>query len=136
MRVIYLFLYHMEFPTFANPPNTKSRFEADLMAFLKARRLRVLMGQHGGMANTYGVVHRKRWGVKEEDRIAFADWIKVQRVRCTARLGELEEDTESTELVRAITEWVFEVDNLTKEDRKAAAAYKREINKLARRKSL
>ena len=92
------------------------------MAFLKARHLRVLMGQHGGMANTYGVVHRKRWGVKEKDRVAFAEWIKAQRVRCTVRLGELEEETESTDLVREITEWIFEVDNLTKDDRKAAAA--------------
>lgn len=135
MGAIFLFLYHVEFPPFANPANTKSRFEADLMTFLKARRLRVLMGQQGGMANTYGVVHRKRWGVKEEDRIAFANWIKVQRVRCKARLGELEEDTESTELTREITEWVFEVDNLTKEDRKAVAAYKSRITKLGRSKT-
>jgi hypothetical protein len=129
---IYLFLYHVEFPPFANPPSTKSRFEEDLKTFLKARHLRFLMGQQGGMANTYGVVHRKRWGVKEADRMALTEWIKVQRIRCTARLGDLEEDTEDTELVREITELVFEVDNLTKEDRKAATAYKRETEKFTR----
>jgi len=90
------------------------------------------MGQQGGMANTYGVVHRKRWGVKEADRIALTEWIKVQRILATARLGNLEEDTGKTELVRDITELVFEVDNLTKEDRKAAAAYKKEIEKFTR----
>lgn len=124
MRPIFLFLYHIEFPSFANPPGTKSRFEADLMTFLKSRRLRCLMGQQGGMSNTYGVVHRKRWGVKEADRIALAEWIKTQRIRATVRLGELEEDTQSTVLVRDITEWVFKVDNLTKEERKAVAEYK------------
>jgi hypothetical protein len=82
------------------------------------------MGQQGGMINTYGVVYRKRWGVKEEHRVALADWIKLQPIRCTARLGELEEDTESTDLDRDITEWVFQVENLPKEVRKATKAYK------------
>ncbi len=127
VRPIFLFLYHVEFPSFANPPGTKSRFEADLMVFLKSRRLRCLMGQQGGMANTYGVVHRKRWGVKEADRLALAEWIKAQRIRATVRLGELEEDTESTELDRDITEWVLQVDNLTKEEKKAAATSKRRM---------
>jgi hypothetical protein len=43
------------------------------------------------------------------------------------RLGDLEEDNDETQLVRKITEWVFEVDNLTKEDRRAAAAHEREM---------
>ncbi len=81
------------------------------------------------MANTYGVVHRKRWGVKEADRIAFADWIKSQRIRATARLGELEKDTATTDLVRTITEWVFPVDNLTEENRQATTAYNRASGK-------
>jgi hypothetical protein len=132
-RPIYLFLYHVEFPYFANPPETKRRFETDLLAFLRARRLRCLMGQQGGMANTYGVVHRKRWGVKEADRIAVADWIKAQRICATVRLGRLEEDNELTDLCRDITECLFEVDNLTKADRKAAAAYERWTKNIGKR---
>jgi hypothetical protein len=108
-----------------NPPGRKEQFEADMRAFLKARRLRCLMGAFGGRANTYGVVHRKRWGVKEADREVLAEWIKLQRIRGTVRLGALEVDDESTELVRDITEWVFEVDNLTAKDRKEAATYKK-----------
>jgi hypothetical protein len=61
--------------------------------------------------------------VKETDRVALADWIKTQRIRARAKLGSLEEDTESTDLCRDITECIFEVDNLTKEDRKAAARH-------------
>ena len=109
---IYLFLFDFEFPPGVNPPDAKMRFEEELMAFLRARRVRVLLGQQGGCAYTYGVVHRKRWGVKETDRQAFADWIKKQPLRCTARLGRLEEDTPTTDLVREITESRFEVDNL------------------------
>ena len=130
MRPIYLFLYHVEFPPGANPPFTKTRFEAGLMAFLKARRLRALWGHHGGLANTYGVVRRKRWGVKEPDRVALADWIKAQRIHATARLGKLEEDAETTDLDRDITEWVFPVDNLTAEDRLAAEEYDRRLRGL------
>jgi hypothetical protein len=107
------------------------RFETDLMAFIKDRRLRCVMGLHGGMTNTYGVVHRKRWGVKEEDRIAVADWIKIQRIRATVRLGELEEDNDSTEFGRDITEWVFEVDNPATEAHEDSTAHKREISKLS-----
>ena len=128
MRPIFQFLYHVEFPPFANPPTTKSRFEADLRAFLMARRLRCLAGPFGGMANAYGVVYRKRWGVKEADRQAVSEWIKSQRIRATVRVGELEEYTESTDLVRDITEWVFEVDNLTKKDRREAAADERSVS--------
>jgi hypothetical protein len=124
VAAIYLFLYQVEFPPFANPPNTKLRFEEDLQSFLKARRLRFLMGAQGGMAHTYGVVYRKRWGVKEADRIALAEWIKLQRIYATARLGDLEEDTKETNLIREITEWVFEVDNLTDPDHAEAADYR------------
>jgi hypothetical protein len=128
VRPTYLFLYHVEFAPYANPPDTKACFEADLQAFLKARRLRCLVGLHGGMKNTYGVVYRNRWGVKEADRIAFAEWIMHQRICGTARLSELEEDAESTDLDRDITEWVFEVDNLTKADRREAAEYKKSVS--------
>jgi hypothetical protein len=83
------------------------------------------MGQHGGTANTYGVVHRKRWGVKEADRQALADWIRAQPIRATVRLGALEEDTAVTELARDITEWVFEVNNLSALVRRRAAANKK-----------
>lgn len=121
-----IFLFHVEFAQLANPPASKSRFEADLMAFLKARRLCVLLGQQGGMTNTYGVVHRKRWGVKEKDRIALAEWIKCQAVHCTVRLGKIEEETCSTDLVREITECVFEVNNLAKDDKILDAAHEAE----------
>ncbi|MDB5337262.1 MAG: hypothetical protein JWN70_2881 [Planctomycetaceae bacterium] len=132
MGPIYLFLYRVKFSPSANPPATISRFEADLKLFLKARHLRSIIGSQGGCTYSYGVVYRKRWGVKEADRVALAEWIKVQRIRGTAMLGDLEEDTEETELVREITEWVFKVDNLTQENRQAAAAYQREIKKWTR----
>ena len=125
MAAIFQFLYEVEFPPYANPPHTKERFEGDLSAYLKSHRLRFLMSGLGGNKYTRGVVYRKRWGVKELHRVALADWIKAQRICCIVRLGALEEDTDDSLLVREITEWVFEVDNLTKEDRQAAAAHKR-----------
>jgi hypothetical protein len=87
MQPILQFLFHVEFPPEANLRGTKSRFEADLIKFLKARQLCCLLGQHGGMANTYGVVHCKQLSVKEADRVAFAEWIMGQRICATARLG-------------------------------------------------
>jgi hypothetical protein len=111
MRPIYLFLFCVDFRPHANPPGTIERFEEDLKAYLKGRRLRFLVGGQGGTACSYGAVFRKRWGVKEEHRLALADWIKAQPIRATVRLGDLEEDDQSTVLVREITEWVFEVDN-------------------------
>jgi hypothetical protein len=119
-RPIYLFLVRVEFRPFANPAGTTARFEEALKVYLKGRRLHCLIGGQGGTACTYGVVYRKRWGVKEDDRVALAKWISAQRICATVKLGDLQEDSDSTDLIREITEWVFQVDNLTKRHRSKA----------------
>jgi hypothetical protein len=53
--------------------------------------------------------------------------VKAQHVKCIARLGALEEDNDDTQSFRPITEWVFEVDNLTEPDRRRAAAAWRKL---------
>jgi hypothetical protein len=112
MRPIYLFLFQVDFFPLANPPGTADRFVEALKGYLKERHLRCLIGGQGGTACAYGVVYRKRWGVKEEHRLALADWIKEQPICATARLSDLEEDNDSTDLSRKVTGRVFEVDNL------------------------
>ena len=127
-----IFLYDFEFVPFTNPPRTKERFEQDLRDFFKARDLDYGMSALGGMVSTRGSVHSTRRPVTEEDRQALAGWAGSQRVRCTARLGAVEEDHEDLQLFREVTEWVFPVDNLSADDRAEAAAYHRWIQNIGK----
>lgn len=127
-----LFLYDVEFPRYQNPPGTKGRFDRDLGAYFVSRGLDYGMSSLGGDVRTRGDVRRKRRPVTDTDRRELADWIRTRRVRCVARLGAVERMTDSTEFFRDITEWVFEVDNLTDEDRRRAAEYEVELKEWAR----
>ena len=122
-----LFLYDFEFVAYENPPGTMDRFSEDLKAFVKSRGLRIGMSGLGGMVRCQGHVEGLERPVTEEDRQALATWAGRQRVRCTARLGALEQDREDTQYFRPITEWEFAIDNLTDEDRAEAAAWHESI---------
>jgi hypothetical protein len=118
-----LFLYDFEFVPYQNPPHTKDRFSEDLRAFFGARGLDYGMSALGGMVHCRDDVRGKGRPVTDDDRQALAAWASRQRVRCTARLGALEQDREDLQLFRPVTEWVFAIDNLTDEDRAEAAAW-------------
>ena len=121
-----LFLYDVEFPPYQNPPGTKDRCDTDLGAYFVSRGLDYGMSALGGNVRTRGDVRRRRRPVKDADRHALGAWIQTRPVRCIARLGAVERLTGSTEFFRDITEWVFEVDNLTDDDRRRAAEYEHE----------
>ena len=122
-----LFLYDFEFVPYQNPPNTMSRFTEDLRAYFVAHDLNYGMSALGGMVHCRGDIRCKGRPVTEHDRQALASWASTQRVRCTARLGALEQDREDIEFFRVVTEWVFAIDNLTSEDRAEAAAWHESI---------
>jgi hypothetical protein len=81
------------------------------------------MGALGGMLHTYGAVWRESGEVSASDREAMANFLRHRPIRATARLGDLEVKNDATDFVRDITEWVFDVDGLTDEDREKAAAW-------------
>ena len=112
-----------------NPPRTKDRFEEDLKAYFAAQGLDFGMSALGGMVACRGHVSGKGRSVTEFDRHALAEWAKAQRVRCTARLGALEIDHDDLQFFREVTECVFEIDNLTPEDRAEAAAFHEETRR-------
>jgi hypothetical protein len=118
-----LFLYDFEFAPYQNPPHAKDRFAEDLRAYFEDRGLDYGMSALGGMVCCRGDVRGKGRPVTEDDRRALATWASSQRVRCTARLGALEEDRDDIQLFREVTEWVFVIDNLTPEDRAEVAAW-------------
>ncbi len=84
------------------------------------------------MLHTYGAVWREEGEVSQSDRQAMAVFVRQQPIRATARLGDLEEETEATDFLRDITEWAFEVDGLSEGDRAEAEEWHGGIRKWAR----
>jgi hypothetical protein len=127
-----IFLYDIEFVAYTNPPHRMDQFSEALKEFFRASRLDFLMSGLGGAVRCYGIVYRKKGDVSQQDREDMAEFIRQQPILATARIGELEQETESTNYVRPVTEWVFAVDNLTDADRAEAAAYHEEIRRWVR----
>jgi uncharacterized protein YggL (DUF469 family) len=129
-----VFLFDFEFIPYTNPPDAMDRFTRGLKAFLVARGVDYAISGLGGMVHCRGVVGgEKGRPVTKDDREAVACWAQNQRVQCTARLGALEEDREETQYFRDVTEWVFNIDNLTDEDRAVAAAWLERVQASAER---
>lgn len=122
-----LFLYHFELDHWENPPRTIGQFAEALGAYFRGRGLDYGMSALGGMFHCRGCVFGREDGATEADRRELAEWARRQRLRCTARLGALEEDHDDLPLFREITEWIFRIDNLTEEDRAEAAAWHEDI---------
>jgi hypothetical protein len=127
-----IFLYDVEFIPYTNPPHRKDQFSESLKEFFRANHLDFLMSALGGMARTRGIVYRKEGEVSQQDRERVAGFIGQQPIFATARIGELEVETEATDYFREVTEWVFAVDNLTDADRAQAAAYDEHIRRWLR----
>jgi hypothetical protein len=127
-----MFLYDLEFVPYEKPPHTGDRFTEDLREFFESRGLDSGMSAMGGMGHTRGDGRGRGRPVIEEDRQALARWAESQRVRCTARLGAVEEDREGLALFREVTEWVFQVDILMDGNRAEAAAYAQRIRERVR----
>ena len=127
-----IFLYDFEYVPYTNPSGSQARFEEGLKAFFAAHDMGWRMSALGGMTHTMGYVGYKGRPATEADRRALGDWAATQRIRCTARIGALEEVTDRTDFSRDVTEWVFPVDNLTPDDRAEAAAYEDSIRELGR----
>jgi hypothetical protein len=117
-RVNVYFLYMFEILADLNPPGTLDRFREELRAFFVGRGWdNYGMGALGGNLRLYGDVSRKGQPVTEDDRQALAEWARGQRFRGTVRLGKIESGDSQ---LRRITEWVFEVDNLSETDAERA----------------
>jgi hypothetical protein len=127
-----IFLYDVEFVAYTNPPYRKDQFSEALKEFFRANGLDFLMSALGGMIHTTGIVFRKDGEISQQDRERLAQFISQQPILATVHIGELEQQTESTDYFRPITEWVFSVDNLTQADRLQAAAYLEKIRQLGR----
>ncbi|WP_020470398.1 hypothetical protein [Zavarzinella formosa] len=129
------FLYDFEIPASLNPAGTLDRIREDLRAYFESRGWdNYGMGALGGSLHLYGDVSRKNRPVTEQDRLALGEWARNQRFRGTVRLGAVESGDSH---LRKITEWVFEVDNLSEAERAEADARDAELRQrveAARRK--
>jgi hypothetical protein len=115
------FLYDFEIPPNLNPPGTLDRLREAVRAYFASRGWdNCGMGALGGNLHLYGDVGRKGQPVTEDDRHALAEWARNQRFCGTVRLGKIESGDIR---LRKVTEWVFEVDNLSEAERAEAAAY-------------
>jgi hypothetical protein len=122
-----VFLYDVEFEPYENPPGTCDRFGEDLRHYFASRNLTFGMSALGGTRHCRGSVFGEKDTLLDSHRQELADWIRCQRVKCVVRLGAIEENTDATKHFREITEWVFNVDTLTDDDRIQAKAYHDEI---------
>jgi hypothetical protein len=129
-----VFRYSIRLADRANPPGTYDRLCEELRAFFVARGWEYGMGALGGSVTCYGEVGGPRRAATEGDRHELAEWVRQQRVCAAAQIGELESPPAS--LTDPITGLEFAVDNLTDQDRLAAALHHEALRKqLARRGS-
>ena len=80
------------------------------------------------MATVYGVIYREdeAANITVADRERIASWIRKQRIDCTATFGD-PESIDSYDMMRDLTELVFEVRNLTDEDRDQGRKYRESL---------
>ena len=87
--------------------------------------LKCFWGTAGGMATIYGAMYREigDGNITNDDREQIADWIRTQRIDCTATFGK-PESIDTYDLKRELTDMIFEVRNLTDEDRSKGRSYR------------
>ena len=121
------FRFRIRFPPGANPRGYKDQFERSLQEqVIQEIGLECYFGGLGGGACSYGVVWREDGPLTLADRERIESWIRSQRIACCVELGELE-PLEFTDLLREVADRVFDVNNLTDEDRQLAAAAEQEM---------
>ena len=114
-----------------NTPVRRDEFSEALFRYItEDAALQCLWGGQGGTATVYGVVYREAAepSISLADRERVADWIRQQRIDCTATFGD-PEPFDTYDLMRNLTELTFEVRNLTDEDRNEGLAHKDSILK-------
>jgi hypothetical protein len=121
------FQFSIEFDDFGIPPGFKERFESTLLEVaVRAKGLDCFLGALGGISHTYGFLWRPGGDITLEDRQAFEESLRAQAMTCEVALGD-PEPMESSNIRRKVTERVFELDNLSVQDRQAAAEWKERI---------
>ncbi|MCA8999552.1 MAG: hypothetical protein KDA80_21330 [Planctomycetaceae bacterium] len=114
-----------------NTPVRRREFSEGLFRYIKEEEsLQCLWGGQGGKATVYGVVYREVAvpNISLADREKIVDWIRRQRIDCTATFGD-PEPFDSYDLMRDLTELAFEVRNLTDEDRNEGLAHRDSVLK-------
>ena len=112
-----------------NPPNRMREFSDGLHQYITAEAgLACLWGGQGGMATVYGVIYREdeTTDISIADREQIVGWIREQRIDCTATFGD-PEPIDSYDMMRDLTELVFDVHNLTDEDRDQGREYRESL---------
>ena len=109
-----------------NPRGTKDRLEDELRQFVLGLGLECYLGPFGGITTTYGFI----WADDGERDLLAArgrveGWLRERRISGLCKLGDLE-DFEMTDINRDVAGGrAFSVDNLTDEDRRVAAEWRR-----------
>ncbi len=109
MRYNTIFIYHVQFDRYKNRADAKEAFDENLKAYFSENRLDFLMSALGGSVITRGIVFRNAGQVSLEDRGRLAEWIKIQPIFAVVHLGDPEEDSETIDYFRDVTEYAFSV---------------------------
>lgn len=118
------FQFSIEFDPFGIPRGFKDRFESALREdAIVGKGLKCYLGALGGNRFTYGFVWRPGGDITLADREQFEEWLRAQPVTCKVALGD-PEPMESSDINRELTERVFELDQQSAADRRAAAEWK------------
>jgi hypothetical protein len=129
-----VFRFRIRLAAGVNPPEAIDRFAAGLRAFFAGRGWQAGVGAFGGSATCYGEVGGPECPAAEWDRDELAEWVRRQRICATVRIGELESVPAS--IITRMRGREFAVDNLTEQDRLAAALHHEELRRqLARLRS-
>ena len=112
-----------------NPPNRMRDLSDGLRRYITDEaKLECLWGGQGGMATVYGVIYRKdeAANITVADRETIANWIRKQQIDCTATFGD-PDPMDAYDMMRDFSELVFEVQNLTDEDRRQGREYRQSL---------
>ncbi|MFG0295548.1 MAG: hypothetical protein ACF8PG_06540, partial [Maioricimonas sp. JB045] len=113
----------------ANHPDRMREFSDGLHRYITGDvGLACLWGGQGGMATVYGVLYHEdeTTNITIADREQIAGWIREQRIDCTVSFGD-PEPIDSYDMMRDLTELVFDVRNLTDEDRDQGREYRESL---------
>lgn len=113
--------FRIRFQPHENPPGRVQLFTDALRdQAILGSGLACYFGGLGGGACAYGVIWSEAKPITLADRDHIAAWIRQQPIACRVELGSLE-PIDGTDITREVDEYVFSVDNLTDDDRQAAA---------------
>jgi hypothetical protein len=122
----FCFLYRLTLTDRVNPPQRHQELSDAIREWFKCNGVRYGMGALGGSRTIYGTVGGDSEAQLSQIREQFAAWLSQRPVCASIGLGPTKR-SEAMNLMDDDWDRLFNVDNLTEQDRNDALAYHTEL---------